>query len=104
MQRVIADFYNHSLATRGKVDTFSIVKFHPPGNGVVNTFENNWPADIKTDQPWIGETAYGDWYYAPGFVYDAGGLVRHMLESSRATAASASTSPCVRTARWTREA
>ncbi|MGD1086505.1 MAG: alpha-L-fucosidase [Verrucomicrobiota bacterium] len=60
MQRVMADFYNHSLLTRGKVDTFSIVKFHPPGNGVVNTFENNWPADIKTDQPWIGETAYGD--------------------------------------------
>jgi alpha-L-fucosidase len=80
MQRVIADFYNHSLATRGKVDTFSIVKFHPPEHGVVNTFENNWPRDIKTDQPWIGETAYGDWYYAPGFVYDAGGLIRHMLE------------------------
>jgi len=80
MQRVIADYYNHSLVTRGKVDTFSIVKHHPPGNGVVNTFENNWPADIKTDQPWIGETAYGDWYYAPGFVYDAGALVRHMLE------------------------
>jgi alpha-L-fucosidase len=80
MQRVMADFYNHSLVTRGKVDTFSIVKHHPPGNGVVNTFENNWPADIKTDQPWIGETACGDWYYAPGFVYDAGALVRHMLE------------------------
>jgi alpha-L-fucosidase len=80
MQRVIADFYNHSLVTRGKVDTFSIVKFHPPGNGVVNTFEDNWPGNIKTDQPWIGETAYGDWYFAPGFVYDAGALVRHMLE------------------------
>jgi alpha-L-fucosidase len=80
MQRVMADYYNHSLSTRGQVDTFSIVKFHPPVNGVVNTFEDNWPADIKTDQPWIGETAYGDWYYAPGFVYDAGALVRHMLE------------------------
>jgi alpha-L-fucosidase len=40
----------------------------------------NWSGGIKTDQPWIGETAYGDWYYAPGFVYDAGALVRHMLE------------------------
>jgi alpha-L-fucosidase len=80
MQRVIADYYNHTLRTRGEVDTFSIVKFHPPGNGVVNTFEDNWPAGIKTDQPWIGETAYGDWYYAPGFVYDAGALIRHMLE------------------------
>ena len=80
MQRVIADFYNHTLLTRRKVDTFGIVKFHPPTGGVVNTFEGNWPDGIKTDQPWIGETAYGDWYYAPGFYYDAAALVRYMLE------------------------
>jgi alpha-L-fucosidase len=80
MQRVIADFYNHTLLTRKQVNTFSIVKFHPPCDGVVTTFEDNWPAGIKTDQPWIGETANGDWYYAPGFVNDARGLIRYMLE------------------------
>ena len=80
MQRVIADFYNHTLLTRGMVDTFSIVKFHPGGKGVVNTTEGRWPAKIKTDQPWIGETAFGDWFYSPGVVYDAGALVRYMLE------------------------
>ncbi len=71
MQRVIADYYNHTLQTRKQVDTFSIVKFHPPNNGVVTTFEDRWPDGIKTDQPWFGETANGDWYYAPGFVNDA---------------------------------
>ncbi|HVT82615.1 MAG TPA: alpha-L-fucosidase [Phycisphaerae bacterium] len=80
MARVIADYYNHSLEKRGKVDTFSIVKFHPPTPGVVTTFEDNWPPGIKTDQPWIGETANGDWFYAPGFVNDPGALIRHMLE------------------------
>jgi alpha-L-fucosidase len=80
MQRVIADFYNHTLKKRGKLDTFSIVKFHQPSPGVVTTFEDNWPAGIKTDQPWIGETAYGDWYYASGFVYSAKALIDHMLE------------------------
>jgi alpha-L-fucosidase len=80
IQRVIADYYNHTLQTRGQVNTFSIVKFHPPCDGVVTTFEDNWPRGIKTDQPWIGETANGDWYYAPGFVNDARGLIRYMLE------------------------
>jgi alpha-L-fucosidase len=80
MQRVIADYYNHTLQKHGQVDTFSIVKFHPPGDGVVTTFEDHWPKGIKTDQPWIGETANGDWYYAPGFVNDARGLSRYMLE------------------------
>jgi len=80
MQRVIADYYNHTLQKHGQVDTFSIVKFHPPCDGVVTTFEDRWPAGTKTDQPWIGETANGDWYYAPGFVNDARGLIRYMLE------------------------
>lgn len=80
MQRVIADFYNHTLKAHGKVDTFSIVKFHPPCQGVVTTFEDNWPKEIKTDQPWIGETPYGDWYYAPGFTYSAAALIGHMME------------------------
>jgi len=79
-QRVIADYYNHTLKTRAKVDTFSIIKFHGPNNGVITTFENNWPNDIKTDQPWIGEWPYGDWYYRPGFHYDAAILIDHMLE------------------------
>jgi len=80
MQRVIADFYNRSLAARGKVDTFSIVKFHPKENGVVNTVESRFPKDIKTDQPWIGENALGDWFYRPGFTYSARALVLYMLE------------------------
>ncbi|MGN6724337.1 MAG: alpha-L-fucosidase, partial [Tepidisphaeraceae bacterium] len=78
--RVVADYYNHTLQTRGKVDTFSIIKFHPPSPGVVNTFEANWPDGIKTDQPWIAETANGDWYYAPNFTYSSKGLIRYMLE------------------------
>jgi alpha-L-fucosidase len=80
IQRVVADYYNRALLTRGRVDTFSIVKFHPGGRGIVNTAEGRWPAGIKTDQPWIGETAFGDWFYSPGTVYDAGALVRYMLE------------------------
>ena len=80
MQRVMAGYYNHTLKTRGKVDTFSVVKFHPPSQGVVNTCEDHWPGGIKTDQPWIGETANGDWYYAPGFAYSASALIHWMLE------------------------
>jgi alpha-L-fucosidase len=80
IQRVIADYYNHTLQARGKVDTFSIVKFHPPCNGVVTTCEACYPKGIKTDQPWIGETPNGDWYYAPGFVNEARGMIRYMLE------------------------
>lgn len=78
--RVVAHFYNHSLAKRGKVDTFSIIKFHPPVNGLVNTEEGTFPPGVKTDQPWIGENAVGDWFYAPGFVYDAGSVIRYLVE------------------------
>ncbi len=85
IERVIADYYNRTLQNRGRVDTFSIVKFYKPApglapNGVVTTFEGRWPEGIKTDQPWIGETANGDWFYEPGFVNDAGGVIRYMLE------------------------
>ena len=80
MQRVMADYYNHTLATRGKVDTFSIVKFHGPQSGLATTFEGRFPADIKTDQMWIGENAVGDWFYAPHFTYSARGLVLYLLE------------------------
>jgi alpha-L-fucosidase len=78
--RVVAHFYNHTLAKRGKVDTFSIIKFHPPCNGIVSTEEGTYPKAVKTDQPWIGENAVGDWFYSPGFTYDAGSVIRCLLE------------------------
>jgi alpha-L-fucosidase len=62
------------------VDTFSIVKFHGPQSGLATTFEGRFPADIKTDQMWIGENAVGDWFYAPHFTYSARGLVLYLLE------------------------
>ena len=80
IQRVVADYYNHTLMTRGKVDTFSIVKFHPPLRGIATTFEGTFPDGIKKDQLWIGENAVGDWFYAPNFVYSARALVLYMLE------------------------
>jgi alpha-L-fucosidase len=89
MQRVMAHYYNHTLQKRGAIDTFSIVKFSPPRRGVVNTQEGTIPAAIKTDQPWIGETAVGDWFYGPGFVYDAGAVVRYLLEDAARDGATA---------------
>jgi alpha-L-fucosidase len=80
MQRVIADYYNHTLATHGKVDTISIIKFHSGTNGVVNTVESHFPKSIKTDQEWIGENALGDWFYKPDLTYSARSLVLYMLE------------------------
>jgi alpha-L-fucosidase len=80
-QRVVASYYNQALYKHGNVDVFSIIKFHPAGsNGIVTTFEGNYPKDIKTDQAWIGENALGDWYYAPNFVYSADAIVRFLLE------------------------
>lgn len=89
MPRVMAHYYNRTLARRGRVDTFSIVKFSPPRKGVVNTQEGSIPGRIKTEQPWIGETAVGDWFYAPDFVYDAGAVVRYLLENSARDGATA---------------
>ena len=80
MQRVIADFYNTTQERRGKVDTFSIVKFRKKTNGTVNTEEGGIPRDIKKDQAWIAETPVGDWFYAPGFTYNTGMIVRYLLE------------------------
>jgi alpha-L-fucosidase len=79
-QRVIADFYNRALKRRGKVDTLSVIKFHNGTKGIASTTEGRYPKGIKTDQIWIGETAVGDWFYGPGFVYSARGLVLYMLE------------------------
>ncbi len=46
----------------------------------MNTFENNYPTGIKTDQPWIGEVPIGDWFYANGFNYNPGMVIRYLLE------------------------
>lgn len=82
MQRVIAHYYNRTLEKRGKVDTFSVVKFRPPNNGTVNTEEFGIPRDIKTNQPWIGEAPVGDWFYAPNFTYDSGMVIRYIIEAA----------------------
>lgn len=80
-QRVIASYFNHALAKHGKVDVFSITKFHQAGqNGIVTTFEGWYPDSVKTDQPWIGENAVGDWFYGPDYVYDASSVIHFLLE------------------------
>ena len=80
-QRVIADYYNHTLKTRGKVDTFSIIKFRGKTNGTVNTTESRLPGEIKTDQAWIGEVQVGDWSYRPGLVYESKSMIRNIVEA-----------------------
>jgi alpha-L-fucosidase len=82
MQRVIADFYNRALERRGKVDTFSIVKFREKTNGTVTTEEFGLPGKIRNDQAWIGETPVGDWFYAPNFTYDSGMMIRYIIEAA----------------------
>ena len=47
------------------------------------------PGDIKTDQPWIGETAVGDWFYRPGFVCDSGAVIHYLLENASRDGATA---------------
>ena len=81
MPLVMADFYNRTLQNRGEVNTFSIVKFRKKTNGTVNTEEFGVPADIKTDQPWIAEAPVGDWFYAPGFIYHSGMMIRYIIEA-----------------------
>lgn len=81
MTLVIADFYNRTLQRRGEVNTFSIVKFREKTNGTVNTEEFGIPDDIKTDQPWIAEAPLGDWFYAPGFTYNSGMMIRYIIEA-----------------------
>jgi alpha-L-fucosidase len=81
MPRVMADYYNRTLQRRGEVNTFSIVKFRHKTNGTVNTEEFGVPANIKTDQPWIAEAPVGDWFYAPGFTYNSGMMIRYIIEA-----------------------
>jgi alpha-L-fucosidase len=79
--RVVAHFYNQSaLRDSGKIDKLAIIKFSPPYKGVGTTFEGWFPNGIKTDQTWMADRAVGDWFYRPGFVYDAGAVVRTLLE------------------------
>jgi len=81
MQTVMADYYNRTLQRRGEVNTFSIIKFRKPTNGAVNTAEFDFPDTINTSQPWIREAPVGDWFYAPGFTYDAGSMIRFIIEA-----------------------
>ncbi len=81
MQHVMADYYNKVLKNRGKVDVFSIIKFRRPTNGAVNTAEFDFPDTINSTQPWIREAPVGDWFYAPGFTYDSGMMIKFIIES-----------------------
>lgn len=81
MQTVMADYYNRTLKNRGKVDTFSIIKFRNPTNGAVNTAEFEFPDSINSTQPWIREAPVGDWFYAPGFTYDSGMMIKFIIEA-----------------------
>lgn len=81
MQHVMADYYNRTLKNRGVVNTFSIVKFRSKTNGTVNTEEFGVPEKINTHQPWIAEAPVGDWFYAPGFTYNSGMLIRYIIEA-----------------------
>lgn len=79
-RRVVAHYYNRSLAKHGKVDSLALIKFQQGNPAVGMTYEVNVPRGILRDQPWIGENPIGDWYYAPGYTYEPVMLVRSLLE------------------------
>ena len=79
-RRVVAHFYNRSLAKHGKVDTLALIKFQAGNPSVGMTYEVNIPNQIMTGQPWIGENPIGDWYYGPNYTYNAVNLVRSLIE------------------------
>lgn len=81
MPIVMADFYNRSIRQKGDVDVFSIVKFRNSAKGTVNTAEFDFPDSIVSKQDWIREAPVGDWFYAPGFIYDSGMMIRFIIES-----------------------
>jgi alpha-L-fucosidase len=81
MQRVISYYYNRTLERRGRVNTFSIVKFRHKTNGTITTEEFGIPANIKSDEPWVAEAPVGDWYYAPGFTCDSAVMIRYIIEA-----------------------
>lgn len=79
--RVVAHFYNQALTRKDKpFDKVSIIKFLPTNRGAGRTFEGSYPKDIKSDQLWMADMAVGDWFYEPGFYYDAGAIVHALLE------------------------
>jgi alpha-L-fucosidase len=79
--RVVAHFYNRALVRKNKpFDKVSIIKFLPTNRGAGRTFEGSYPKGIKTDQLWMADMAVGDWFYEPGFHYDAGAVVHALLE------------------------
>jgi len=78
--RVVADYYNKALVRHGKPDVLACIKFAPNNPAVGITYEVNIPGKIMTDKPWIGENPIGDWYYAPGYTYEAISMVRSLLE------------------------
>ena len=79
-QRVVADYFNRTLERRGKVDTLAIIKFSEPRIGLASTSESRVPSEMRADRAWMGELAIGGWFYEPGFHYDAGSVVRALLE------------------------
>jgi alpha-L-fucosidase len=79
--RVVAHFYNKALSRKDKkFDKVSIIKFLPANRGAGRTFEGSYPKDIMTVQLWMADMAVGDWFYQPGFYYDAGMVVHALLE------------------------
>jgi alpha-L-fucosidase len=79
-RRVVAHFYNRSLALHGKVDGIAFVKFQDKNPAVGMTAEEGVPPNIKRDQPWIGENPIGDWYWGPNYCYEPINLIRSLLE------------------------
>jgi alpha-L-fucosidase len=79
-QRVLAHFFNRTLERRRTIDTLAIVKFSPPRRGVASTAESRIPQATDSDRAWMGELAVGGWFYEPGYHYDAGMVVRALLE------------------------
>jgi alpha-L-fucosidase len=79
--RVTAHFYNRALSMKNKpFDKLTITKFMPTNRGSGTTFEGTYPKGIKSDQIWMADMAVGDWFYRPGFVYDAGMIIHALLE------------------------
>ena len=78
--RVVADFYNKADIRHGKTDVLACIKFAPNNPALGITYETNFPGKIMTEKPWIGENPVGDWYYAPGFTYEASSMVYSLLE------------------------
>jgi alpha-L-fucosidase len=78
--RVVADFFNRTVARRDELDTFAIIKFSKPMPGLASTSESRIPSGKQSDRQWMGELAIGGWFYEPGFYYDAATVVRGLLE------------------------